>query len=108
MRLFKLFTSSLVVGLIALFIHQNKTTFLSVHEFTLDLFIREQLKWSHHLYTLLILSTLIGLALGLGIMLKPYKNARRLLAQERQEKHLVASLDSQPTPSTTKQTSPAS
>jgi hypothetical protein len=53
--------------------------------------IKEEMQWTHHLYTLLLVSGFGGLVFGILVMMKPYFNVRRLLAQERQEKQAMAS-----------------
>jgi hypothetical protein len=91
MRIFKLVTTLLVLGLITLFFYQNTPAFQSLIQFQYDLKIREQMMWSHHLYTLLLASGAMGFVLGILVMMKPYFNVRRLLAKERQEKQTLAS-----------------
>lgn len=86
MQLFKLITGGLILALIGLFIYQNLSTFNTFLQFSLDLYIREKVVWSHHLYTLLLFSALLGFIVGLVLMLRPYFNIRRQLSQERQEK----------------------
>ena len=86
MRLFKLCTTCLVLAFIGLFFWQNAATFKALQNFSLDLYIREPVHWSHYLYTLLFFAGLLGFLTGILLMLKPYRNTRRLLAQERQQK----------------------
>lgn len=85
MKIFKLVTGALILLIVGLFIWQNIPTFTSPLQFQLNLYIKEHLKWSLKLYSLLLLTGLAGLCLGLLLMLRPYFNVRRLLAQERQE-----------------------
>lgn len=86
MRLFKLCTTCLVLAFIGLFFWQNAATFRALQHFSLNLYIREPVHWSHYLYTLLFFAGFLGLLTGILLMLKPYRNMRRLLAQERQQK----------------------
>lgn len=82
MKLFKLFATVLLLAVIVLFVKQNLATFRTVLPFTLDLYIREEVHWSHELLTLLALSGILGLILGLGLMAKPYFNMRRALSRQ--------------------------
>jgi len=86
MKVFKLVTGGLILLIVGLFIWQNIPTFTSPLQFQLNLYIKEHLQWSLKLYSLLLLTGLAGLCLGLLAMLRPYFNVRRLLAQERQER----------------------
>ena len=86
MRWFKLGTTALVVGLIALFINQNLSTFRNPIPFSLNLYITQKIEWSHHLYTLLILTAALGFFVGVVVAMRPYLHVRRQLAVERQEK----------------------
>jgi hypothetical protein len=90
MRIFKLVTTLLVLGLIGAFIYQNTPTFQTPIPFRYNLLIQEEMQWTHHLYTLLLVSAFGGVVFGILIMMKPYFNVRRLLAQERQEKQAMA------------------
>lgn len=92
MRLFKLFTTSLMLGLIGLFVYENATVLKTPLPFTLDLYIREQVDWAHPLYTVLVLAMLVGFLAGVGVMLKPYLHLRRMLGHERQEKEKTSEL----------------
>lgn len=89
MRLFKLITGGLIVLIVGLFFWQNTPTFTTQLPFQFNLYIKEQLQWSLNLYTLLLMAGAAGLVLGLLLMLRPYFNVRRLLAQERQERQQV-------------------
>lgn len=89
MQYFKALTSGLVLLIIGLFFWQNASSFETVLPFTLDLYIREQVRWSHHLYTLLVFSCLVGLIAGVGLMLRPYHSIRRRLLQECQGKEVI-------------------
>ncbi|NTU49207.1 MAG: LapA family protein [Syntrophobacteraceae bacterium] len=86
MRLFKLITGGLIVLIIGLFIYQNVPTFKSSIPFSFDMFIREKVTGEFSLYSLLLSAGIIGVLLGVFLMLKPYFNVRRLLAQERSNK----------------------
>ena len=96
MRLFKLITTGLVLAMIGLFFWQNGATFRAFLDFSFDLYIREPLLWKQQLSTLLLMAGFLGFVVGLSIMLKPYFNARRLLAQERQQRPSVKALESPP------------
>lgn len=96
MRLFKLLTTSLMLGLIGLFFYENATVFKTSLPFTLDLYIREQVNWTHPLYTVLVFAVLVGFLTGIGVMLKPYLHMRRMLAQEHQEKEKPSALPHPP------------
>lgn len=86
MRLFKLFTTALVLGLVGLFFYENAAVFQSPVSFTLDLYIREQVVWTHPLYGVLLFALLLGFLAGMGALLKPFLQMRRALGHERQEK----------------------
>jgi hypothetical protein len=86
MRLFKLFTTALLLGLIGLFLYENAAVFQTELTFALDLYIREQVNWTHPLYAVLLFAALAGFLAGVGVMLKPYLQMRRMLGQERQAK----------------------
>lgn len=91
MKLFKLIMSCLILGFIALFIWQNMAAFKTVIPFSLNIYIHEQMRWGHYLYTLLFCAAFVGFLAGFVVMLKPYFNARRLVAQQRQEKQQASS-----------------
>jgi hypothetical protein len=86
MRFFKLIAVVLILGLIGLFIYQNVSILTAPLSFKLSFYISTPLVMSLSVYALAITTTVIGLILGLAIMLKPFLNLRRQLAQERQEK----------------------
>jgi|WetSurMetagenome_2_1015567.scaffolds.fasta_scaffold06930_4 uncharacterized integral membrane protein len=86
MRLFKLFTTAMMLGLIGLFFYENASVFRTDVSFNLDLYIREQVTWTHPLYVVLLLAVLLGFLAGVGVMLKPFLQMRRMLGQERQAK----------------------
>jgi len=100
MRLFKLITGGLIMLVIGLFLWQNVPTFTTLLQFQLNLYIKEHLKWSLQVYTLLLIVGFLGFAIGIILMLRPYFNVRRLLAQERQEQ--LRQTSSPPTPETPK------
>lgn len=85
MRLFKLITGGLVLLVIGLFLWQNVPAFTTPVEFQLNLYIKEHLSWTLQVYTLLLIVGFLGFVIGLLVMLRPYFNVRRLLAQERQQ-----------------------
>lgn len=85
MRLFKVIVTLVILCLIALFIYQNMQTWTQAIGFKLDLYffnMAPQLE----LYLVTLLAALVGFAVGLTLMLKPYFKVRRLLKRERQEK----------------------
>ena len=86
MRTFKLLISILFLAFIGLFFWQNLPAFKTTLPFSLNLYFREQMNWTHQLYTLLLIAGGLGFLLGFLLMLKPYFNVRRLLAQERLER----------------------
>jgi len=86
MRAFKLLTTGLVLAVIGLFFWQNAAVFKTIVPFALDLYIHENVTWSHQLYTLLLIAGGLGLIMGIILMLKPYFKVRRLLAEARQER----------------------
>lgn len=102
MRLFKLITGGLVLFVIGLFLWQNVPTFTAPLEFQLDLYIKEHLKWTLQVYTLLLIVGFLGFVFGLLVMLRPYFNVRRLLAQERQQQ--IGQQSSPPMPGVTSTT----
>ena len=85
MRLFRLFTTLLLLAVIVLFVRQNLATFNKTLEFSLDLFIREEVRWTHRVSTLILISGFVGFLVGFFLMLKPFLHTRRALQQERQE-----------------------
>lgn len=86
MRLIKLIASGLIALIIGLFVYQNLATFNSSIPFSFDLFIREKLTGEFSLYSLLLLAGIVGVLLGVFLMLRPYFNVRRRLAQEKSNK----------------------
>lgn len=86
MRLFKLGTTSLVLGILGLFLWQNSGSFGALLPFQLDLHIREPIHWEHQVSSLILFSGFFGFLLGLLVMGRPYRRLRRVLAQERQER----------------------
>lgn len=86
MRFVKPIIILIILGLIGLFIQQNLGTFNAVQTFKLSLYFGQPMVWTLSVCSLLIISVVIGLAVGILIMLKPYMGLRRKLAQERQGK----------------------
>jgi hypothetical protein len=86
MRWIKLIVVLVILGLIALFAWQNIPTFNAVHSFQLNLYFSHPIVWTHSVVALMAISAAIGLLVGIMVMLKPFLNTRRKLAQERQEK----------------------
>lgn len=91
MKLFKLFTSCLLLAIVALFFWQNLPTFQAPVPFQLNLYLRQPWSWTLSQCTLLIFSLALGFVVGFGLMLKPYFRIRRLLAQERKGKEQESS-----------------
>lgn len=86
MRFVKPIIILIILGLIGLFIQQNLGTFNAVQTFKLSLYFGQPMVWTLSVCSLLIISVVIGLVVGILIMLKPYMGLRRKLAQERQGK----------------------
>lgn len=82
MKLFRLVTTLLLLALIGLFVQQNLTTFRTVLPFSLNLYLREQVEWTHQLATLLGISGFLGFLIGVGLMLGPYRKLRRASRQK--------------------------
>jgi len=82
MKLFRLVTTLLLLALIVVFVRQNLTTFQTVLPFSFNLYIREQVQWTHQLATLLGLSGFLGFLIGVGLMLRPYRKMRRASRQK--------------------------
>ncbi len=93
MRLFKLITTLIILGLIAAFVVQNMTTWTQVVGFRYNLVVLDEWKPGLELYLIMLLSTLFGLFLGIAIMLKPYSKARRALVAQRNENKSVAPVE---------------
>lgn len=86
MKLFRLFTTLLLLGVIVLFVRQNMATFQRDLDFSLYLFIREDVRWSLKVSTVIFLSGLVGLVVGLALMFRPFYQTRKALQAERSEK----------------------
>lgn len=86
MKLFRLFTTLLLLAVIVLFVRQNAATFQRELDFSLYLFIREDVRWSLKVSTVIFISGLVGLFVGLGLMFRPFYQTRRALQAERSEK----------------------
>jgi len=98
MKIFKLITGGLIILIVGLFIWQNIPTFNSELQFHFNLYIQEHLTWTLKLYSLLLIIGLLGFILGIVLVLRPYFNARRALAKERQEHLLHPPLESNERP----------
>ena len=85
MRSFKLLVTLLILCLIAIFIYQNMQTWTQPVSFKLNLYLY-QTNPSFELYSVILLSALVGFIVGIALLLKPYFKTRRLLKRERQEK----------------------
>ncbi len=86
MKLFRLFTTLLLLGVLVLFVRQNMATFQRDLDFSLYLFIREDVRWSLKVSTVIFLSGFIGLVVGLALMFRPFYQTRKALQVERSEK----------------------
>lgn len=85
MRLFKLITTVVILGLIVLFIYQNTATWFGSTNYKLNLYLTET-AFSLQLYVVILLSAFGGFMVGLLALAKPYFRTRRTLASERKEK----------------------
>ncbi len=88
MRMVKLVISLAIVGVIALFIWQNMSTWTGTTDYKLDLYLFKT-GFRLELYSVIILSALAGFVVGCAAFLRPYLKTRRLLARERQDKKQV-------------------
>ncbi|WP_448574971.1 hypothetical protein [Thermomicrobium sp.] len=86
MKLFRLFTTLLLLAVIVLFVRQNMATFQRDLDFSLYLFIREDVRWSLKVSTVIFLSGFVGLLIGLALMFRPFYHTRKALQAERSEK----------------------
>jgi len=86
MRFIKPIIILIILGLIALFIWQNIPTFNALQVFQLTLPFSQPMKWTFSLATLVGISGVVGLLVGIIIMFKPYRGLRKKLVEERQEK----------------------
>lgn len=86
MKLFRLFTTLLLLAVIVLFVRQNMATFQRDLDFSLYLFIREDVRWSLKVSTVIFLSGFLGLVVGLALMFRPFYQTRKALQGERSEK----------------------
>lgn len=86
MKLFRLLTTLLLVGVIVLFVRQNMATFQRDLDFSLYLFIREDVRWTLKVSTIIFLSGFLGFLVGLALMFRPLYQTRRALHEERSEK----------------------
>jgi hypothetical protein len=89
MRFIKLIVTLVILGLIGAFIYQNIPTFYAEQPFQLNLYFGHPLVWTHSIFSLLAISAAVGFVIGILLLLKPYLNMRKKLAQERQEKQEV-------------------
>ena len=115
MRLFKLLTTLLLLSVIVLFIRQNLPTFNKTLDFSLNLFIREEVHWTHRVSTIIFLSGFFGFLVGFFLMLKPYLHTRKAWHQERKEKERLlkeaasrSASEALPEPKTDQEESPES
>jgi|YNPNPStandDraft_1061719.scaffolds.fasta_scaffold43961_2 uncharacterized integral membrane protein len=86
MKLFRLFTTLLLLAVIVLFVRQNMATFQRDLDFSLYLFVREDVRWSLKVSTVIFLSGFVGLLIGLALMFRPFYHTRKALQAERSEK----------------------
>jgi len=91
MKLFKLFTSCLLLAIVALFFWQNLPAFQAPVPFQLNLYLRQPWSWTLSQCTLLVFPWSWVSSSAFGLMLKPYFRIRRLLAQERKGKEQESS-----------------
>ncbi|ROQ91113.1 hypothetical protein [Desulfosoma caldarium] len=86
MKLFRLVTTLLLVAVIVLFVRQNMTTFQRDLDFSLYLFIREDVRWTLKVSTVIFLAGFVGLLVGVVFMFRPFYHTRKALQAERSEK----------------------
>ncbi len=86
MKLFRFVTTLLLVAVIVLFVRQNMSTFQRDLDFSLYLFIREDVRWTLKVSTVIFISGFVGLLVGLSLMFRPFFQTRRALQAERSEK----------------------
>jgi hypothetical protein len=89
MRFIKLIVTLVILGLIGTFIYQNIPAFNAEQTFKLSLYFGQPLVWTHSIFSLLGIAGAIGFVIGLLVMLKPFLNTRKKLAEERQDKQGV-------------------
>lgn len=86
MKLFRLVTTLLLVAVIVLFVRQNMATFQRDLDFSLYLFIREDVRWTLKVSTVIFISGFVGLLAGVAFMFRPFYQTRKALQAERSEK----------------------
>lgn len=86
MKLFRFVTTLLLVAVIVLFVRQNMATFQRDLDFSLYLFIREDVRWTLKVSTVIFLAGFVGLLVGLALMFRPFYQTRKVLQAERSEK----------------------
>jgi chromate transport protein ChrA len=86
MRFIKPIVILVIIGVIVAFIWQNLPTLTAPQHFALSFGFGEPLTTAPPNACLLATAAIVGFVLGIVVMLKPLQNARKKLAQERQEK----------------------
>ncbi|MEN6440282.1 MAG: LapA family protein [Syntrophobacter sp.] len=93
MRLAKLIVTLIIIALIGWFIYDNMAAWTSPVAFKFALPLLGASAWSLQVYLLMLLSAIVGFAVGALMVLKPYLGARRKLALERKEKKEAATAE---------------
>jgi hypothetical protein len=86
MRFIKPIIILIILGLIAAFAWQNLPTFNAEQPFQLSLYFGQPIKWTHSVLSLVGIAAILGFVVGVLVMLKPFLNLRKKVAQERQDK----------------------
>ncbi|HDL90054.1 MAG TPA: LapA family protein [Thermodesulforhabdus norvegica] len=76
-RLLKLISTFLVLGLVVLFIKQNMPTFSTDVPFFIDLHIREKVMWYNSVGGVIVMSMLFGFFVGFLLGFRMYWRKRR-------------------------------
>lgn len=85
MKHFRLITILLILFHITVFTWKNMAALKTSIPFRWNLYFLE-FRWDHHVYTLMAFALLVGLALGVLVMVKPYQKAKASLKREREAK----------------------
>ena len=89
MRFIKPIVILVILGLIAAFIWQNLSTLTAPQQFALSFGFGQPLKTAPPAACLYATAAIVGFVVGIVVMLKPLRNARKKLAEERQDKQEV-------------------
>lgn len=89
MRFIKPIVILVILGVIVAFIWQNLPTLTAPQHFALSLGFGQPFKTAPPNACLLATAAIVGFVVGIVAMLKPLQNARKKLAQERQDKQEV-------------------